>query len=74
MSAEQRIELSIDGMHCGGCVRRVTGALGGLEVEELQVEVGRASFLSEDEEILERARQAVTALGFQVKKVERRAP
>ena len=38
------LELKIEGMHCGGCVRRVTGVLAavpGLEVKD--VKVGSAS-------------------------------
>ena len=41
---EQTIRLKIDGMHCDGCVRRVTQALnaaGGVQVNS--VEVGSAS-------------------------------
>jgi copper chaperone len=37
------LTLSIEGMHCEGCVRRVTTALQGVkEVEVGSVEVGRA--------------------------------
>jgi len=37
------LTLSIEGMHCEGCVRRVTTALQGVkEVEVVSVEVGRA--------------------------------
>jgi copper chaperone len=41
---EQEIKLKIDGMHCDGCVRRVTHALnttGGVQVNF--VEIGSAS-------------------------------
>jgi len=34
------LELEIEGMHCGGCVRRVTGVLAavpGLEVKDVKV-------------------------------------
>ncbi len=37
-------EMTIDGMHCGGCVQRVTLALQKVEgVETVNVEVGSAS-------------------------------
>lgn len=44
MAGTQELSLRIEGMHCGACVRRVTGALEkvpGLKV--LAVEVGSAS-------------------------------
>lgn len=38
------LKLTIDGMHCGGCVKRVTLALQRVEgVETVNVEVGSAS-------------------------------
>jgi copper chaperone CopZ len=38
------LNLTIDGMHCGGCVKRVTLALQKVEsVEPVKVEVGSAS-------------------------------
>ena len=38
-----KLSLSIDGMHCGGCVRRVTATLRGVKGVELgPVEVGSA--------------------------------
>ena len=41
---ENTLKLSIDGMHCGACVGRVTNALKGVEgVEVGVVEVGSAS-------------------------------
>lgn len=43
-------KLHIDGMHCGGCVRRVTQALSateGLEVKE--VDIGSARLSSDQE-------------------------
>jgi len=39
----QSLQLSIDGMHCGGCVARVTSTLKKLDgVEVLEVQVGSA--------------------------------
>jgi copper chaperone len=65
------LELKIDGMHCGACVRRVTLALGkvagltGATVES--VEVGRAVVkgvtTAEERKELERA---VEGIGFTV--------
>jgi copper chaperone len=41
--AQECLKLAIEGMHCGGCVRRVTGALQGVRgVEVGLVEVGSA--------------------------------
>lgn len=72
MGSPQRVHLSITGMHCGGCVRRVTGALSALEgVEDLAVEVGKASFSTDDEQAVEAAGQAVAALGFGVATAQR---
>ncbi|HUA97591.1 MAG TPA: cation transporter [Terracidiphilus sp.] len=43
-------KLHIDGMHCGGCVRRVTQALAATEgVEVKEVEVGSARLASSRE-------------------------
>ncbi|MGN6368967.1 MAG: heavy-metal-associated domain-containing protein [Phycisphaerae bacterium] len=40
----QRFEVAIDGMHCGGCVNRVTTALKGLPGVTLEaVNIGSAS-------------------------------
>ena len=41
-----KLDLTIDGMHCGSCVRRVTLALqkvDGVESETVQVEIGSAA-------------------------------
>ncbi len=51
------IKLSIDGMHCGSCVRRVTQALERVPgAEVLEVSVGTARLKADD------AAQAVAAL------------
>jgi copper chaperone CopZ len=61
------VKLSIAGMHCAGCVRRVTSALGEIEgLSGLRVEVGAAEFAAEDPEVYEEATRAVQALGFEV--------
>jgi copper chaperone CopZ len=61
------VELSITGMHCAGCVRRVTAALGEVDgLSDVSVEVGTARFTAEDAEGSEQAIRAVQALGFEV--------
>jgi copper chaperone CopZ len=72
MGNQQRIELTITGMHCGGCVRRVTGALSALEgLADLTVEVGKAHFSADDDQAVAAAGQAVEALGFGVANSQR---
>ena len=60
------LKLAIDGMHCGGCVNRVTNALKKLEgVEVRDVQVGSAE-VSYDEATLQPAAiaEAVNKIGF----------
>ena len=60
------LRLTIDGMHCGGCVARVTKALGGIDGVAVQrVEVGSAE-LAYDEAKAQPAAiaAAVDKLGF----------
>jgi len=39
----ERIELKIDGMHCGACVRRVTAMISSVDGAKVEsVEVGKA--------------------------------
>ena len=65
--AAQTITLAVEGMHCGGCVRRVTGALSGVDgISDVRVEVGTATFVTDDDGIVDEAKAAVTALGFTV--------
>jgi copper chaperone CopZ len=65
--SDKTVTFTIDGMHCGGCVRRVTGALTGVDgVSDVQVEVGTATFVTDDDGIVDEAKAAVTALGFTV--------
>jgi copper chaperone CopZ len=43
---EMKLKLAVDGMHCGGCVKRVTLALQkveGVESGTVQVEIGSAA-------------------------------
>jgi len=66
--SDKTVTFTIDGMHCGGCVRRVTGALSGVDgVSDVRVEVGTATFVTEDDDgITDEAKAAVAALGFTV--------
>jgi copper chaperone len=65
---DQKITFTIDGMHCGGCVRRVTGALSDVDgISDVKVEVGTATFTTGDDDgIVDEAKAAVAALGFTV--------
>lgn len=60
------LNLTIDGMHCGGCVNRVTLALQKVEgVDTVNVEVGSASVQydaekAEPQELLD----AINRIGF----------
>jgi copper chaperone len=67
---ENTLELSIDGMHCGACVRRVNNSLAGLEGVQIgSVAVGSAAItfdpaaMSPDKII-----EAVENAGFTVRK------
>ncbi len=63
-----KLDLAIDGMHCGSCVRRVTVALQkveGVEPEALKVEIGSASVNFDAEKAtLQEIVDAVNRLGF----------
>lgn len=61
-----RLELVIDGMHCGSCVARVTSALSKLEgVEVRKVEVGSAEVVYDEAKLTSEAiTQAVDRIGF----------
>ena len=58
--------IAIDGMHCGGCVRRVTEALKAVEgVEVKDVQVGKARVLWDGTQaVLERIASTIQKLGF----------
>lgn len=61
--------LQIDGMSCGGCVRRVTAALEAKDVAVERVDVGTAKGSFDEAAVdLEEVVAAVNALGFHVKK------
>ena len=61
-------------MHCGGCVRRVSAGLGGVDgVDDVKVDVGHASFVADTDDadgIVDEAKAAVAALGFTVDDVK----
>lgn len=60
----QPLNLSIEGMHCGGCVNRVTNALKKLEgVRVVDVQVGAAQ-LELESATAQACVEAVNKLGF----------
>ena len=63
---QEELALSIGGMHCGACVRRVTDALGKIEgVQVNSVEVGSASITFNPEHVtVERITGRVNQIGF----------
>jgi len=66
---KQQLELAIEGMHCDGCVRRVTAALSkveGVQVEKVEVGSARVQLDTEKaspEELID----AVNRLGFKAR-------
>jgi copper chaperone len=63
---QSELKLTIEGMHCGGCVRRVTVALQGVKGVELgPVEVGSAEMTFHPEQAsAEEIAAAVNRIGF----------
>ncbi len=62
-----KIELSVQGMHCDGCVKRVANLLAKVEgVEAPEVSLGHASFEADDEASAEAARAALEKAGYGV--------
>ena len=61
-----QMQLAIEGMHCGGCVTRVTNALKKVEGVTVQaVEVGSAGVAYDDTKVqLQAILEAVNKLGF----------
>ena len=66
---ENELRLSIEGMHCGACVRRVTNALASLDgVQVDSVEVGSAQMKYDGQRISpEKIVAAVDRIGFTAK-------
>jgi copper chaperone CopZ len=63
---ESTVKLSIDGMHCEGCVRRVTNALAGVAGARVEsVAVGEATVVVDPEKATpEQVAAAVDRIGF----------
>ena len=63
---ETKVRLTIDGMHCDACVRRVTKALQGVEgVRVDSIEVGSAKVAFDPEAVApEKITSAVNGIGF----------
>ncbi len=64
-----QLNLSIDGMHCGACVRRVTNALtgvAGVQVESVDVGSAKVSF-DPEQASPEQIAAAVDRIGFTVR-------
>ena len=63
---ENRVKLSIEGMHCDGCVRRVTNALAGVAgVRVESVQVGAATVAMDSTQATpEEIAAAVDRIGF----------
>jgi len=63
---QEKLTLSVEGMHCGACVRRVTAALQGVKGVDLGVvKVGSAQMiLNSDQASVEEVSAAVNQIGF----------
>jgi len=63
---QKALALSIEGMHCGACIRRVTDALGKIEgVQVSSVEVGSANVMFDSEEVtVEKIASRINQIGF----------
>jgi copper chaperone CopZ len=67
--SDTRFVLQIDGMHCGGCVRRVQKALEdipGVTVDKVEVGTASGAFDPADTDVHE-LMQSVARLGFTAK-------
>jgi copper chaperone CopZ len=66
---QKTLHLSIDGMHCAGCVQRVTRALEGVKGVELgSVKVGSAEMtFRPDQTSAEEIEGALKRIGFSVR-------
>jgi copper chaperone len=62
---QDTLKLSIEGMHCGACVRRVTNALQAVPgVQVHSVEVGSAQLQFDAQATPEQIAAAVNGIGF----------
>ena len=67
---KETINLAIEGMHCGGCVRRVTSALEKLEdTDVVRVDVGSAEIRRPAGSPETPAIDAISRLGFKAARV-----
>jgi copper chaperone CopZ len=66
MIMQDALRLSIEGMHCGGCIRRVTAALQGVKgVEPGRVEVGSAQMTFDaNQTSADEIAAAISRIGF----------
>jgi copper chaperone CopZ len=64
----RQLKLSIEGMHCGGCVTRLSNTLRKLDGVELRhAEVGAAEVVYDDQRISQdQIAAAIERIGFQV--------
>jgi len=64
----RQLKLSIEGMHCGGCVTRLSNTLRKLDGVELRhAEVGAAEVVYDDQRISQdQIAAAIKRIGFQV--------
>jgi copper chaperone len=69
MAAKQETRIRVDGMHCGGCITRVTAALKRLSsVEVKDVQVGSAKVLFDASSISPPLiAEAISRIGFQAR-------
>ena len=69
ITMENKLNLSIEGMHCAACVRRVTAALSdldGVRVESVAVGSAKVNF-ENDRTSLDQIVTAVDRIGFRAK-------
>lgn len=60
-----QVNLQIEGMHCGACVRRVNQSLQSISgIKDLEVRVGGARFEAEQEASVEQAITAISNAGY----------
>lgn len=66
---EDKLNLAIDGMHCAGCVNRVTAALNAIKGVQVEaVEVGSANVAFNPKQISQQQIEAaVERIGFKIR-------
>jgi len=59
--------IRIEGMHCGGCVNGVKGALTRVGAENIEVEIGKATFDYDESKLdHEKIVEAIEDAGYEV--------